>query len=108
MTFVALLFLMSAGSTESVSGITLPEALIELKLGTGTRISTTVSDADAHSALHGYGRLVPARPVGWNPTGRACGLSVMLANVFDRNYRVHGSGIDSPGRNAWVSLRWRF
>jgi outer membrane receptor protein involved in Fe transport len=31
-----------------------------------------------------------------------------LLNVLDRNYRVHGSGIDSPGVNAYTALRFTF
>gem|GEM_PF-4877122 len=31
-----------------------------------------------------------------------------VANLFDKNYRVHGSGIDSPGINAWTALRFSF
>jgi outer membrane receptor protein involved in Fe transport len=28
-----------------------------------------------------------------------------IDNVFDKRYRVHGSGLDAPGRNVTVSLR---
>lgn len=31
-----------------------------------------------------------------------------LLNLLDRNYRVHGSGIDGPGINAYTSLRFTF
>lgn len=31
-----------------------------------------------------------------------------LENLADRNYRVHGSGVDSPGFNAWAGFRWSF
>ena len=32
-------------------------------------------------------------------------LSLGLDNVFDERYRVHGSGLDAPGRNLSVSVR---
>lgn len=31
-----------------------------------------------------------------------------IDNVMDRNYRVHGSGIDAPGINLYVNLSYRF
>ena len=34
--------------------------------------------------------------------------TVALENVFDRRYRVHGSGIDAPGTNLVVQVDWRF
>lgn len=35
-------------------------------------------------------------------------LLFLLENLLDRNYRVHGSGIDAPGLNASVTLEYRF
>jgi outer membrane receptor protein involved in Fe transport len=35
-------------------------------------------------------------------------LNVALMNFLDRNYRVHGSGIDAPGINIFVGLRFSF
>ena len=35
-------------------------------------------------------------------------LSGGVANLFNEAYRVHGSGIDGPGRNAWLSARVEF
>lgn len=35
-------------------------------------------------------------------------LEMGVSNIFDKNYRVHGSGIDSPGINAWTALRFSF
>lgn len=42
------------------------------------------------------------------PLGERLSLQFALDNLADRNYRVHGSGIDAPGFNAWAALRWQF
>ncbi len=49
----------------------------------------------------------------WNaaagaPLGERWHLLAGVSNVLDRNYRVHGSGADSGGVNAWLSLSYRF
>jgi hemoglobin/transferrin/lactoferrin receptor protein len=33
-------------------------------------------------------------------------LSAAMENVFNENYRVHGSGLNEPGRNFVVSIFW--
>lgn len=40
-------------------------------------------------------------PHGWQ-------FSLGVDNVFDKRYRVHGSGMDAPGRNLMVSVRKTF
>jgi hemoglobin/transferrin/lactoferrin receptor protein len=36
------------------------------------------------------------------------GLDWALMNLLDKNYRVHGSGVDAAGRNLFLSLRYSF
>lgn len=44
---------------------------------------------------------------GWRAGARLT-LSAAVENVADRDYRVHGSGINEPGRNLWVMADLRF
>ncbi len=39
---------------------------------------------------------------------RATTLTLGLENLFNRRYRLHGSGLDAPGRNFAVAFEWRF
>ncbi len=42
------------------------------------------------------------------PLGERWLVMAALENLADRNYRIHGSGVDAPGRSAYLSLRWQF
>ncbi|MFT5125307.1 MAG: hemoglobin/transferrin/lactoferrin receptor protein, partial [Verrucomicrobiales bacterium] len=35
-------------------------------------------------------------------------LTLALENIGDENYRVHGSGLNEPGRNAIIALEGRW
>lgn len=61
-------------------------------------------------------RIPPGGTPGWavvdvlagTRLGRGLLLSGGIANLFNEAYRIHGSGIDGPGRNAWLSARVEF
>jgi outer membrane receptor protein involved in Fe transport len=38
-------------------------------------------------------------------SGDALQLTLQLENLFDRKYRVHGSGIDAPGQNLYLGVQ---
>jgi outer membrane receptor protein involved in Fe transport len=44
---------------------------------------------------------------GWRLT-RDVDVILLGENLLDRNYRLHGSGLDSPGRGAQMRVRYRF
>lgn len=50
----------------------------------------------------GWGRL--GARAGWNPSD-AWELTLAADNLLDQRYRVHGSGIDAPGRNFSLGIR---
>ncbi len=62
-------------------------------------------------------RIPPGGTPGWMTWNVACTfglyrlpgnprLNVNLENLLDTNYREHGSGVNGPGRNLVLSLRW--
>lgn len=42
------------------------------------------------------------------PLGERWSLLLALDNLLDRNYRVHGSGVDAPGINGYAGIRFLF
>lgn len=42
------------------------------------------------------------------PLSEQLSLNAGVQNLLDKNYRVHGSGVDGPGFNAFLSLRYRW
>ena len=43
----------------------------------------------------------------WEP-GDQWLIRLSALNVFDERFRVHGSGLDAPGRNLRLNLRYRW
>ncbi len=42
------------------------------------------------------------------PIGERWRIGAGIGNLLDKNYRLHGSGLDSPGWNAFANLRYTF
>jgi outer membrane receptor protein involved in Fe transport len=42
------------------------------------------------------------------PIGERWRVGGGIGNLLDKNYRLHGSGLDSPGWNAFANLRYTF
>jgi outer membrane receptor protein involved in Fe transport len=40
------------------------------------------------------------------PLGERWQLTMGVQNLLDANYRHHGSGVDMPGANAYVGMRF--
>jgi hemoglobin/transferrin/lactoferrin receptor protein len=70
-----------------------------------TRVLGSASSAalyDSHPGFMVYGIR------GGFGMARGINLSAMLENITDVNYRLYGSGIDAPGVNLQVRVRYRF
>ncbi len=64
-----------------------------------------VDSAPMFLATPGYGTL---NLRGGYRLGERSEITVILENLADRNYRVHGSGVDSPGLNLQVGYTFRW
>ncbi|MDX2032085.1 MAG: TonB-dependent receptor [Blastocatellia bacterium] len=71
----------------------------------GVRIADDASRAPLYLSTAGYG--VAHLRGGFRVTEQL-NLEFAVMNLLDKNYRVHGSGVDSPGRNLFVRLRYSF
>ncbi|MBL8228489.1 MAG: TonB-dependent receptor [Bryobacterales bacterium] len=69
------------------------------------RVLGAAASAPQFSAIPGYG-LVGVR--GGINVGERTELLLDLSNLADKNYRGIGWGVDGPGRNVIVKLRYRF
>jgi outer membrane receptor protein involved in Fe transport len=102
-------------------GDRIPPLQLRLNLGyrpsASWRLDASLIAADGQDRLSardvGDARIDPAGTPGWAAVGagalwtRPDGWQVAMAidNIFDRRYRVHGSGLDAPGRNLGVTVR---
>lgn len=68
-------------------------------------LGSGVDRAPLFLATPGYGTL---NLRGGYRLGERSEVTVILENVTDRNYRVHGSGVDGPGFNLQVGYSFRF
>jgi hemoglobin/transferrin/lactoferrin receptor protein len=71
----------------------------------GVRIVDNSSRAPLYLKTAGYATL---NLRGGLRLSERAGLDWALLNLLDKNFRVHGSGLDAPGRNAYLSLRYTF
>ena len=71
----------------------------------GVRIADDASRAPLYLSTAGYA--VAHLRAGFRLTERIH-LDAGVMNLLDKNYRVHGSGVDSPGRNLFVRMRYSF
>lgn len=69
------------------------------------RVLGTATSAPQFTAIPGYG-LLGVR--GGISLGERTELLLEMSNLADKNYRGIGWGVDGPGRNATVKLRYRF
>jgi outer membrane receptor protein involved in Fe transport len=71
----------------------------------GVRIVDDLTRAPLYAATSGWLR---ADLLAGIPVGERWRIGGGIANLADRNFRVHGSGVDAPGINAFVHLQFRF
>jgi hemoglobin/transferrin/lactoferrin receptor protein len=45
--------------------------------------------------------------IGWRPSSEFT-ISAAVENLADQDYRIHGSGVNEPGRNTTISAEWMF
>ena len=65
----------------------------------------TVVDDSTRVPLHTDAGIRVSQPAGGSDADRTTStVTLALMNAFDRNYRVHGSGVDAPGRSAFASV----
>ena len=111
-----------AGSSESADRIPPLTGRISLQHATTNALTTHawVRFADRQDRLSARDirdpRIDPSGTAGWGTVGGrvdwtvndSSTVSIGVDNLLDRRYRKHGSGLDAPGRNFFVtvSLQW--
>jgi outer membrane receptor protein involved in Fe transport len=71
----------------------------------GVRIVDDNSRAPLFTRTPGYAAM--HLRAGWRLSERIA-LDFAAMNLLDKNYRVHGSGVDAPGRSFFLRLRYSF
>ncbi len=71
----------------------------------GVRVASDSTRVPLYTATAGWTALHVRSGI---PLGERWQLLAAAENLLDRNYRTHGSGLDAPGINGYLSLRFRF
>ena len=71
----------------------------------GVRVADDTTRVPLYTATAGYAVFHVQAGI---ELAESLSLNGAVWNLLDRNYRVHGSGVDAPGVNAFVGLRYRF
>jgi outer membrane receptor protein involved in Fe transport len=104
-----------AALTDGLTGVFRPtgETLLQIQnrvlpIGAtvnGVRVVDDNSRVPLYLSTAGWASLAVRSGV---PLGERWQLNLAIENILDKNYRHHGSGVDSPGINAWIGLRFTF
>ncbi|MBN1789132.1 MAG: TonB-dependent receptor [Bacteroidales bacterium] len=77
-------------------------------LWAGEQIRLSAGDIDDHRIAEGgtpgWSILNLQAGYAWTHAGIYCGIT----NLFNKTYRIHGSGIDGMGRALWISLHFKW
>ncbi len=123
-TFTVFGFLAAAHGQQTSAGVPMRRipplnglAGVRYRRPRGAWVETTTRVAAAQHRLHpgdaSDHRISPGGTAGWTVVNLAAGWPLTrgvwvtggVANLFDRAYRIHGSGVDGPGRHLWIALR---
>ncbi|MBL8179933.1 MAG: TonB-dependent receptor [Bryobacterales bacterium] len=72
------------------------------------RVLPGVADTTRVALYNGTAGWVSFDIQGGLPIGERWRVGAGIGNLFDKNYRLHGSGLDSPGWNAFANMRFLF
>jgi outer membrane receptor protein involved in Fe transport len=71
----------------------------------GVQVATNATRVPLYLSTAGW---VSVDVVGGLPIGERWTIGGGIRNLADRNYRLHGSGVDSTGRNLFANLQYRW